>query len=98
MASGGVVFDGLRGGVRAVVEEDGAAAEAVEGPVVDAAFVGVGVWGGEVGGFRVVLWGWGWLVGGGVGMGRRGRSYVEGLSVYVSHVSKAVPLCAGLGV
>ena len=36
---GGVVADGLRGGVAAVVEEDGAAGESVGGPVMDAALV-----------------------------------------------------------
>ena len=55
VGGGRVVFDGLRCGVGAVVEEDGAAAEAVDGPVVDAAFVRVGVGWGEVGGFGVVL-------------------------------------------
>ena len=54
--SGGVVGDGLAGGVGAVVEEDAAAGEAVAGPVVDAAFVVVGdAFAVEVGGPAAVV-------------------------------------------
>ena len=57
---GGVVGDGLGSGVAAVVEEDGAAGEAVAGPVVDAAFVVVhDAFAVEVGGVAVVVEGLG---------------------------------------
>ena len=57
-----VVNDALRGGVGAIVEEDGTAGEAVGRPVVDAAFM-VGIRAQNVRGFGSVVEGFGWEVG-----------------------------------
>lgn len=58
----GAVCDVVRLGVRVVVEEEGAAGEAVVGPVVDAVFV-VGRWTTNVGVADAVIEGVAWDMG-----------------------------------
>lgn len=58
----GVIDDVLGLGVGVIVEEEGAAGEAVAGPVVDAVFV-IGGWAVDVSGADAVVEGVGWDVG-----------------------------------